>query len=357
MKKQQRLSVLLALGLAVACSSTANAGRVISTFDPGGADAEVREAAITTRFGASTEIGMRLATATNPAAPSGSHNGHIYMKFGVSSITPAELAGPIIVRTSWRNNNLPNNRIEDAIDLVNATFEDRPNVAFNYYVLDPNNAGADWNESLIAYRNSAPTMVIDPDTGDPVPGGVNPNGTVAAPGLSFDPLSPADVTTKDIDPTQLTYLGTKQLRSLFRDGNGPGSVPIENQIPVGESFNLSVNPGSPLHNAIIAAMATSHQTVTVVATLAHDNSTNPNAGWQNHNYLWTPKELATMNNHPAYDSDTLDPNNPTGSPHSLKPNTQSTPYAPRLVLGVPEPGSMLMAGICGLSMLMRRRMA
>jgi hypothetical protein len=358
MKKQQRLSVLLALGLAVACSPMANAGRVISTFDPGGADAEVREAALTTRFGASTELGMRVAIATNP--PGGNHNGHAYMKFGVSSVTLAELAGPITVRTSWRTNNLGNNRIEDVLDLDNAQFANRPNVAFDYYVLDPNNAGADWNESLIAYRSSAPTTVPDPDTGDPIPGGANPNGTVAAPGLIPPaPGDPANFATKDlsIGPGQLTYLGTKQLRSLARNGSGPGSAPIESpNIPVGEDFDLTVNPGSPLHNAIIAAMATSHQTVTVVATLAHDNSTNPNPGWQNHNYVWTPKEMATMLNHSNYDSDTTNPDNPLGSPHSLAANTQANPYAPRLAF-IPEPGSVLLAGVSALSLLVRRRMA
>lgn len=355
MKKQQRLSVLLALGLAVACSPAANAGRIVSTFDPGGADAEVREASPSTRFGASTELGMRVATASNPAAPSGSHNGHAFMKFGISSVTPAELAGPITVRTSLRNNNLANNRIEDLIDQNNATFANNPNVAFNYYVLDPNNAGANWDESLIAYSTSAPTTVIDPDTGDPVPGGANPNGTAAAPGVVFD----GNVNTKDLQvgPGQLTYLGTKELRSLRRNFYGPGSAQTEGpQLPLGEDFDLTVNPGSPLHNAIIAAMSTNHQTVTVVATLAHDNATNPNGSWQNHNYLWTPKELATMLNQTNYDSDLTDPNNPLGSPHNLKPNTQATPYAPRLVF-VPEPGSMLLAGVCGLSLLMRRRMA
>lgn len=353
MKKQLRLSVLLALGLAVAWSPVANAGRLISTFDTGGADAEVREAAPTTRFGLGAELGMRVATASNPAAPSGNHNGHVYMKFGVSSVTPAELAKPITVRTSWMLNNLGNNRIEDVVDLNNATFANNPNVAFDYYVLDPNNAGANWDETLIAYSTSAPTTVIDPDTGDPIPGGANPNGTVAGPGILFD----GTVNTKDllVGPGQLTYLGTKQLRSLARNGMGPGSVPIENRIPLGEDFDLTVNPGSPLHNAIIAAMSTSHQTVTVLGTLAHDNATNPNVGWQNHNYVWTSKQKNPMNTDAAYDSDNTNPNNPLGSPHNGKPNTIDTPYAPRLLL-VPEPGSMLLAGVCGLSLLMRRRM-
>jgi hypothetical protein len=379
MKKQQRLSVLLALGLAVACSPAANAGRVVSTFDPGGADAEVREASPTSRRGTNQdgtgtehfELGVR---------ENSTHNGHVLMKFGVSSVSPAELLKPIIVRTHWSLNNLGNNRIEDLHDQQNSLYSNTPNVAFDYYVLDPTNAGADWNEDLIAYQTSAPTTVIDPDTGDPIPGGANPAGTVAAPGVVFD----GNFGTDDIQTGlgNYTLLGTNYLRSLNRNA----TQPIENRIPIGEAFEITFAPGSPLHLAIAAAQLTGHQTLTVLTTLQHDFDdvvtpvpvTDPfpigvPASWNNHNYVFMPKEKGVVGVGPApnfpdkdgYDNDVTDTIdwdpvasgvNPPHSPWQGQLNTQSNPFAPQLEF-VPEPGSMMLAGLSGLALLMRRRMA
>jgi hypothetical protein len=271
---------------------------IISTFDSGGADVEVREALPMTARGLGNELGLRVSAA---------QNGHIYIKLGVQTVTPLNLNYPIKVRTTWRNNNVANNRIEDAIDVVNATFEDRPNVLFDYYVLDPNHAGASWDES---------TMVYGP-------------GVDAAPALAFD----GDFNTKDlvVGPGNLTFLGSNELRSLARDGNGPGSMPIENRIPIGEALDLTLAPGSPLHNAIVAAQSTAHQTITIVMTLQHDPSS-PNAGWLNFNYLFNPKELSTLNVDAGYDSDTTNPGNPLGAPLGGSANTAGTPFAPQLVL-------------------------
>jgi hypothetical protein len=67
----------------------------------------------------------------------------------------------------------------------------------------------------------------------------------------------------------------------------------------------------------------------------------------------------------GYDNDTRDTIdwdpvatgiNPPHSPYMFEPNTYANPFAPQLRF-IPEPGSMLLAGVCGLSLLMRRRMA
>lgn len=323
MKKQLRFATLLALGLAVALTQSARA-RVISTFDPGGADAEVREAAPTTPRGAMIELGMREATA---------HNGHVYMKFGVQGVNAANLNHPITVRTTWALTNLNNARIEDENDQVSATFADTPNVLFDYYVLDPNNAKANWNEATMIY-------------------GPGPQG---APALAFD----GNFATDDllIGPGNLTYLATNELRSLARNGNGPGSVPIENRIPVGEAFDLTFAPGSALHLAIVAAKATGHKTLTLVSTLQHDfNTPGISPDWINHNYVWNPKEKTPLTTDTGYDSDTTDPNNPTVGPNSAAVNSQANPFAPQLIM-IPEPSSLVLVGLCGLSVLARRRNA
>ena len=355
MKKQLRFSTLLALGLVVAMTQGARA-RVISTFDPGGADTEIREAAPTTPRGTDDgsgtehfELGMR---------ENSTHNGHVYLKFGVSSVSAANLLNPITVRTHWSLNNLGNNRIEDENDQNNALYADTPNVLFDYYVLDPTHAKADWNEA---------TMIYGP-------------GAQGAPGVAFD----GNFGTDDllVGPGQLSFLGTNELRSLNRNG----TQPIENRIPIGEAFDITFAPGSPLHLAIVAAKATGHQTVTIVSTLQHDfddvvvpdpiNNPDPigvPASWNNHNYVFMPKEKGFVGVGPAplfpdkdgYDNDTTDTIdwdpvaagvNPPHSPWQGQANTINNPFAPQLRF-VPEPSSLLLVGVCGLSLLARRRMA
>jgi hypothetical protein len=328
MKKQLRLSLMLALGLATVITQSASA-RVISTFDPGGADAEVREAAPTTARGGMTELGMRI-NAT-------SHNGHVYMKFGVQDVTAAELNRPITMRSTWALSNMAPNRIFDVADLVAGDFQDRQRASFDYYVLNPNHAKADWDEATLVYGATPATW---------------------APGLTFD----GNFETKDllinapgaaVDSGNLTYLGNNVVRSLHRTGTDAASSVIENRLPVGENFDMTFAPGSPLHEAIVAAQATGHQTVTLVTTL-HFDTASANVGWLNFNYVWNPKERNPLNTDTAYDSNTQDPNNPTGAPLGGSANTADTPFAPRLMF-VPEPTSLVLFGVCGIATLLRRR--
>lgn len=374
MKKQQRLSVLLALGLAVACSPAAYAGRVLSTLFPGGADAEVREEAPTVPRGVDNGVGTEHFEIANRIGAT--QNSHVYVKFNIRSVNAANLTHPITVRTHWSINNLAPNRIEDVLDLSvqdtspadgvdDAPFADRDNVKFDYYVLNPNHAGADWDERRIAYNNAAPNVDL---------GNANnhrPLGTTRAPGLIFD----ANVATKDlqVNPANLTYLGENELRSLAHIQNPTtlGEQYIENRIPIGEAFDVTFQPGSPLHVAIAQALLTSHGTVTLVLTPQHTAaSTNP--GWVGFNYVFMPKEKSvvgvgaapTFTGLDGWNPDTriadYDPNTPgnqvPNSPWQGQANTLANPFAPQLRF-IPEPGSMLLAGVCGLSLLMRRRMA
>ena len=328
MKKQLRLSVMLAFGLAAVITQGASA-RTISTFDLGGADAEVREAAPTTPRGTNDgsgtehlELGMRIAGTA--------HNGHVYMKFGVQNVNAANLAHPITLRTTWALSNMAGNRIFDIQDLVNGDYQNRPRVSFDYYVLNPNHAKADWNEATMVYGTTPATW---------------------APGLMFD----GNFTTKDllVNPANLTYAGNNVVRSLNRTGTDPASVVIENRLPIGEAFDMTFAPGSPLHSAIVAAQATGHKTVTLVSTLNHE-TTSANTAWLNFNYVWNPKERSPLNVDTAYDSNTQDPNNPTGAPLGGSANTAANPFAPQLRM-VPEPTSLMLAGLCGVAALLRRR--
>jgi hypothetical protein len=378
MKKQQRLSVLLALGLAVACSPAAIAGRVLSTHFPGGADGEIRED--NSQVPRSVIINTPTANA-NGNAPhelgtqvSATVNRHSLVKFNIRSVNAANLLHPITVRTHWALSNLGANRIEDPLDLSNqdtapadgvddTPFADRPNVKLDYYVLDPNNVRADWSEKRLAYRNGPATAAA-------------PWGAVAAPGIAFDGV----FTTKDIltTPGNYTYLGENELRTLNHAENPTTLVSTfyENRIPIGEAFDVTFPVGSPLHTAIAQAQlpgSSSDGTVTVLLTVQHTVANSPSTQWLGFNYAMMTKERPTVSvgNAPTfgqndgYDNDTRDSIdwdpvasgiNPPNSPWQNQPNTLANSFAPQLRF-IPEPGSMLLAGVCGLSLLMRRRMA
>lgn len=285
-------SVVCALAL---MAVNAQAARY-STNDAGGADAELRESSPTTARGTGSEIASRIA--------SGSRNSVIYLKFGVGDISASELASKIKVRTTYRNTNLSVSRIED---LATAG----PNTGYDYFVLDPTLANADWDEATI----SPQTAFID---------GLGYN-------LDFDLDTKA--TGSVGSPTAgLTYLGTKLYDSNALHAGA-------NRLRVGGNFDLDAAPGSALHNAIVAAQGTAHQTVTVVMNVVHEVS-NPNGNWLNFNYLFNPKEQTTLNGDPI-------------SPHSGADNSTGD-YSPAL-LTVPEPTSLALLGMASLALVARRK--
>lgn len=259
--------------------------RSILTSDPGGADAELRESAPTDPRGAGSEIASRIAT--------GSRNSLIYLKFGVGSITPAELAGDITVQTHIRNSNLSDGRIKDSVDPVN-----NPNSGFDYYVLDPTLANANWDEATIT-----PLSAFADGIGYSFDGNFDTKGS-GTPGA----------------PTAgLTFLGTQRFRDL---------VSPESSLPIGEAFNFVANPGSALHSAIVAAQGTAHSTVSLVLSVNHETSS-LNSNWLGFNYLFSPKEWVASQGLP-------------------------TDWAPSLEV-VPEPASFALLSIAGLALVSRRK--
>ncbi len=277
------LFATLALGAVTLLASHASAV-AIHTFDPGGADAELRESAPLDARGGGSEIASRIA--------SGSRNSLIYLKFGVGGLTPADLANTISIQTHIRNSNLSNGRIKDSVDPVN-----NPNAGFDYYVLDPTLTNANWNEATIT-----PTSAFVDGIGYNFDGNFDTKG-------SGTPSSPT---------AGLTFLGTKRFRDL---------VPPESNLPIGESFNLHLAPGSALHSAIVAAQGTAHQTVSIVMSVNHETSS-PNSNWLGFNYLFSPKEWVASQGLPRH-------------------------WAPSLT--IPEPCSFALLGIAGLALVGGRK--
>jgi hypothetical protein len=92
----------------------------------------------------------------------------------------------------------------------------------------------------------------------------------------------------------------------------------------------------------------------LVANIAHSGDT-PFSNWKNFNYLFNPKEQVTLLTDTGYDSDTTNPSNPLGSPWSAASNA-SGDFSPALLLAViPEPASLALMGVAGMSILLSRR--
>lgn len=294
MKKAIVLMGIAAVALIV---TDANAFR-ITTADPGGADCEMREESPTGNRGSSTEIASRVSAKSLGAGYD--HQALVYLKFGVGGLTSTDLLGDITVRTTHRNTNLASGRIQDTIDPIG------PNTGWDYYVLDPTMAGADWDE-LSVTPNTAPGMYVDGDyTTKPI----------------YDFFG-------DLNPG-LTYLG----RQLYDSADLVGANP---HLPVGGKFDFTLSTGSALHDAIAAAQGTSHQTLTIVMMIAH-NADNDNPNWINFNYLFNPKEMTTLNN---------DADSPWGGQSNANYD-----FAPMLI---PEPATITLFGFGVLALLRKRK--
>lgn len=272
------------LGLMVAFATSAQAIEV-HTWDPNGADAELRESQVTNPRGTGSEIASRTAD---------SRASVIYLKFGVSGFTAADLKKGIGVQTHVRNND--NFRITNTVD------PNQPNTGFNYYVLDPTVANADWVESTITPFSASATQ---DNIGFDLDGNFSTWGT----GTPGAPTS------------NLTFLGNKETRDPWPNGNA---------LLIDEAYNFILPVGSPLHDAIAAAQGTAHKTVTIAMNLDFNWVTdNPNipGEWNNRNFLFQPKEHAG----------------------------NGSPLAPSLFTTVPEPTSLALLSLGSLALLRRRK--
>lgn len=319
MRMYNLLSIVAAVAVALSASADA---RIISTFEAGGADAELRESNPTQNRGDNSELATRVSPTQNSV---------MYVKLPVASVTAFELSQPITYRLTFRNTNLPISRIADTS--TNPTVVPTRYTGLQYFVLDPENPGADW---------------LEVDTMDGAFDGIRP---INAPGYSLDNnAATRGIVVGDGD---FTPLGSQN----FREMDFIGLQPQENHLPVGEAHDITFAPGSPLHEAIVAAQATNHQTITIASGTIHNNL-DTHGNWLRFNYLFNPKEQTTLNDDSGYDSNVSAADGAEGSPFSGATNSLATPFAPQLVLTVPEPSSVVLLGLAGVAsvaMLRRRK--
>jgi hypothetical protein len=307
--------LVVGVGLSIAASSAAFAQAPVTVTPPGyvslptnfgrGADAEVREAARTTNYGASTELATRYAT--------GVHNSVIYLQFDLTGVHPSQLQDTAL-RMTYRNTNWSSGRVHDK-DFVEP---DLQHTGLQYFGVP----GAFFNESTINY-NTAPGMTPDNVVG-----------------------------TKDFIDAATTYLGIVLYHEIIPENH----YPVGGALDFDGSFNAPGSVEATLDAFLLSELLTNPQRVAVIAAvhLADGTPGEPNS-WHNHNYLFNPKEQTTINVDPTYDDNDLDPNNPVGNLNGGQPNMGQ--YSPQLLLrpAVPEPSGVAPAAWAALAAVRWRR--
>ena len=134
----------------------------------------------------------------------------------------------------------------------------------------------------------------------------------------------------------LTWLGQQRFDSADLVGT---DYP---HLPVGGAFDFTLDPGSALHDAIVAAQATDHQTVTIVCGVIHDYLTE-NTNWEGFNYVMNSKEVTTLSG----DLDSIW--------SQYYPSNANHDYSPALLLIIPEPATLALLALLGLGGLLLRK--
>ena len=310
----RRLFLLFSLAAAMSAGIAQHAtASIIIPTNTGGADAEVRDDSPTTNRGANVELATRKIDTTTTATSD--RNSLMYMKFNISSLTAGDLTTNHVAKLRLRTrqaNNIQANDVHaphpiDASDVY---------MKFNVYALTNFSLGG-WAENAITY-NTAPGVTSDGDQG-----------------------------TDDVN-SDLTLLGSFNLPNI--DG--------QNWMAAGTPIEFA---DVDLHSFLGNAIANAQTSVTLVVHHGLPGLTPANGGttpasFLNQNYVFLPKENATVPLDATWDSNTSDPNNPLGSPWSGASNANGE-FSPQLVLMVPEPSSLVLLGLVALAAggLIRRR--
>jgi hypothetical protein len=295
----------LAIG---AASAAARAAPFIIPTNLGlGADAEVREGFADTNRGASNELATRVKNDVvggiggNPN-DAGDRNSVMYLQYDLSGVSAADLNG-VVLRLTFRNNNLPARRITD----TDGSAPDFGQNGLEYYGI----ADYQFDESTITYNNAK---------------GMSPDG---------------DIGTKDFN-ADASLLGSADFPLIGDQSHLPIGGPMDFQSMALDAF-------------LAAEILAGRQTAVIAVVHRNDGAAGEPQDWINLNYLFNPKELTTLNNDATYDADINDPNNPLGGPWSGADNSTGA-FSPQLLITpVPEPGTLALLSMGLMAMMFVRR--
>lgn len=256
------------------------------------ADNEFRESAATQNRGTSNELASRQDDQSTVFP----RNSVFYVRYPVADITLGELSNDITIQLHNRGTSLSSGR------LFNEDNPGEPNAGMDFYILDPTLGGNTWDEGTVT-----PAIAAGSDMGYFGDG----NYTTKATGTPGAPT------------TGLTYLGTTTYRDLDTAGG-------ENALPADEEFNLTLSPGSDLHNAIVTAQGESHESITIAVSGSweQDVPTSFSSAWRGYNYQFHSRESAV--------------------------NEGNVDLTPTLEL-VPEPSSFALLALGSLALIRRRK--
>ncbi len=271
MKDYRLLAGMLVSGFIFA--PLASGERIPTNFGTG-ADAEVRESNPTQNRGDSTELASRVRndSVAGDANDGSDRNSAFYTRFDLSGVAIPPTFETAFSLT-YRNNNLVGSRVQDTIT---------PNPAIRtglaIYGLDPSKT---WSEDAITY--------------------------LTAPGITFD----GDIGTVDLND-DLTFLGTVEFPEI-------GS---QNHLPIGGELRFC---SDNLDEFVRDALDNGFTAVTLASMRIHGGDS-PFSNWINFNYLFNPKEQATLN------EDNYDPDG-QGSIGNLTSTDNSTgDFSPALII-------------------------
>jgi hypothetical protein len=377
----------------VGASGDAPASIVIPTNLGKGADTEVREFGInsggeldpavfpTAQFGSSTELATR-ALDQGIEANNSDRSSMMYMKFDISGL-PNHDDDPgfwstfnVFFRGYVRNNNITDGRVQfrDSND---------PNVRVRLKMtlrgLEPGNVYADDLGGTTTMTDRSGNTFESPHYKYDWPEGIGTGGNNQSSGITY--LSAPGLTPfcteygscgdfgGDTDPTNIYK--TLGLYDDFNDdvrtlGDWQWFLPRHfsegaNRYPVGMPLEYADTNGE-LRQLIFDAQDAGRDTVTLIMHLGVDTLGQSQGGvlpdsnsMLNHNFLFIPKEMTTLNNDNNWDPDSSGMTPPTGSPFScdgtsgagqtncpgsVLGDNSTGRFSPQLIIRVPEPTSV-----------------
>lgn len=396
----RRMPLILAVVAVLAYVATAHAAVVIKTSDGSGADCELRESSQSTTYDPIADADVVIPDAGNRGAntelatreKNGARSSVGYMKFDITGLPATNDAfwsgiGNATLQVNVRNDNLPESRLRalrpgatsastnpnDWNYTAGAASDQAAQMQFAVYALDPYGTYANDSAASATRTDRSGNDYTATQSKYEWNEGDNSDGSgiafYDAPGVTPHCMVSGACDTLEYGGTVDDTLQSKGHIDDFNSNvqlvgtyNWPEVYP-QNHLAVGSPINFT---SAAVLDAVKAAKDAGRDSVTLIIAANMDEyldnidiGTDPGGlptSFFNFNYLMVPKEESPLSKvDSGYDSDINDPNNPLGTPYG-RYNADGR-YAPKLILTIPEPGTLVLIGLglAGLAMIRRRK--